>query len=105
MNNTEIIKTAQMEQRIDNFIQTVDCIEDMVEAETLDTIKGLLEMNTIRNWGLLVKMVFDQMKWQMAAKIGRQIKHNKQLINKEGVMTTLIHYRTAFKHLKENLYK
>ncbi len=69
MNNTEIIKTAQMEQRIDKFIQTVDDMEDMVEAETLEAIKGFLEMNTIRNWGLLVKMVFDQMKGQMAKKI------------------------------------
>ncbi len=68
MNSTEIIKTAQMEQRIDKFIQTVDSMEDLVEAETLDAIKGLLEMSTIRNWGLLVKMVFDQMKGQMAAK-------------------------------------
>jgi len=69
MNNTEIIKTAQMEQRIDKFIQTVDDMEDIVEMETLDAIKGLLGMNTIRNWGLLVKMVFDQMKGQMAKKI------------------------------------
>ena len=44
-------------------------MEDLVEAETLDAIKGLLEMNTIRNWGLLVKIVFDQMKRQMAKKI------------------------------------
>ena len=44
-------------------------MEDLVEAETLDAIEGLLEMNTIRNWGLLVKIVFDQMKGQMAKKI------------------------------------
>jgi len=44
-------------------------MEDLVEAETLDAIKGLLEMNTIRNWGLLFKMMFDSTKGQMAKKI------------------------------------
>ena len=49
--------------------KTIDGMEELVEAEPLEAIKGLLEMNTIRNCGLLVKMVFDQMKGQMAKKI------------------------------------
>ena len=53
MNNTEIIKTVQIEQRIDKFVQTVDDMQDLVKVETLDAIKGLLEMGTIRNWGYL----------------------------------------------------
>ena len=53
----------------------------MVELETLEAIKGLLEMNTIRNWGLLVKMVFDQMKGQMAAKI-EHVNKVRETVNK-----------------------
>jgi len=69
MGETEIIKTAQMEQRIEKFVKTVDDMQDLVELETLDAIKALLEMNTIKDWGLLVRMVFDQMKGQMAQKV------------------------------------
>ncbi len=68
-NNVAVLKTEQMETSIDKFVQTVDDMQDLVEVETLDAIKGLLEMGTIRNWGLLVRTVFDSMKGQMAAKI------------------------------------
>jgi len=68
-NNVPVLKTEQMENRIDKFVQTVDDMQDLVEVETLDAIKGLLEMGTIRNWGLLVRTVFDSMKTQMQSKI------------------------------------
>ena len=68
-NNTPVLKTEQMETRIDKFVQTVDDMQDLVEIETLDAIKSLLEMGTIRNWGLLVRTVFDSMKHQMQSKI------------------------------------
>ena len=78
---TDIIKTAQMEQRIDKFVQTVDDMQDLVEIETLEAIKGLLEMGTIRNWGLFVRAVFDSMKGQMAQKI-EQANKARQSVNK-----------------------
>ena len=43
MSETGIIKTAQMEQRISKFVKTVDDMQDLVEIETLDAIKALLE--------------------------------------------------------------
>lgn len=81
MGDVELLKTGTMENRIDKFVKTVDDMQDLVEVETLEAIKGLLEMKTIRNWGMLIRMVFDQMKGQMAQKI-EQANKVRESVNK-----------------------
>lgn len=80
-NNVPVLKTENMENRIDKFVKSIDSIEDLAEQETVSAIQELLQMGTIRNWGAMVKMVFSEMKDQMSQKI-EKVNSARDIVNK-----------------------
>lgn len=80
-NNTPMLKTETMENRIDKFVKSIDSIEELAEQETFSAIEELLKMGTVKDWGKLVKIVFSEMKGQLQGRI-KKASESRNLVNR-----------------------
>lgn len=80
-NNTPMLKTETMENRIDKFVKSIDSIEELAEQETFSAIEELLKMGTVKDWGKLVKIVFSEMKGQLQGRI-EKASESRNLVNR-----------------------